>query len=228
MEALIGTMRFMADMRGQEGACDGFYLKFSGPVARDEEKLQAKCHEMELVLEEDWAVVPWFVENAWFFELLKFEEYLMVLIMIPIGLVAAFAIAIALMTTVLRKIREIGLLVAMGGRRFSVGMVFCLQGLCHRLDRSCSWLWLGHSLYSLPGGHHDFHREKIAGSDGQAGVTQFYDFHSLDVPFPWESSESLSTFISFALFSVLVSTVAGLLPAWRATRLNPAEALRSE
>ena len=32
----------------------------------------------------------------------------MVLIMIPIGLVAAFAIAIALMTTVLRKIREIG------------------------------------------------------------------------------------------------------------------------
>ena len=82
---------------------------------------------MELVLEEDWAVVPWFVENAWFFELLKFEEYLMVLIMIPIGLVAAFAIAIALMTTVLRKIREIGLLVAMGGRRV-VGMVFCLQG----------------------------------------------------------------------------------------------------
>ena len=70
--------------------------------------------------------------------------------------------------------------------------------------------------------------KRIAGSDGQAGVTQFYDFHSLDVPFPWESSQSLSTFISFALFSVLVSTVAGLLPAWRATRLNPADALRSE
>ena len=70
--------------------------------------------------------------------------------------------------------------------------------------------------------------ERIAGSDGQAGVAQFYDFHSLDVPFPWESAESLSTFLSFALFSVLVSTVAGLLPAWRATRLNPADALRSE
>ena len=228
MEALIGTMRFMADMRAQEGACDGFYLKFSGPVARDEEKLQAKCREMELVLEEDWAVVPWFVENAWFFELLKFEEYLMVLIMIPIGLVAAFAIAIALMTTVLRKIREIGLLVAMGGRRFSVGMVFCLQGFVIGsigavLGCGLAILFIRYREVIMT-----FIVKRIAGSDGQAGVTQFYDFHSLDVPFPWESSQSLSTFISFALFSVLVSTVAGLLPAWRATRLNPADALRSE
>ena len=63
-----------------------------------------------------------------FFELLKFEEYLMVLIMIPIGLVAAFAIAIALMTSVLRKIKEIGLLIAIGGNQFSVGLIFCLQG----------------------------------------------------------------------------------------------------
>ena len=52
----------------------------------------------------------------------------MILIMIPIGLVAAFAIAIALMTSVLRKIREIGLLVAMGAPQVSVGLVFCLQG----------------------------------------------------------------------------------------------------
>jgi len=228
MDALIGTMRFMSDMRSEEGACDGFYLKFSGSVARDEKKLQEKCKELELILEEDCAVVPWFVENAWFFELLKFEEYLMVLIMIPIGLVAAFAIAIALMTTVLRKIREIGLLVAMGGRRFSVGMVFCLQGFIIGsigavLGCGLAILFIRYREVIMT-----FIVERIAGSDGQAGVSQFYDFHSLDVPFPWESPESLSTFLSFALFSVLVSTVAGLLPAWRATRLNPADALRSE
>jgi lipoprotein-releasing system permease protein len=38
----------------------------------------------------------------------------------------------------------------------------------------------------------------------------------------------MSTFISFAAFAILVSTIAGLLPAWRAARLNPADALRSE
>ena len=38
------------------------------------------------------------------FRILKFE--VLILIMIPIGLVAAFAIAIALMTSVMRKVRD--------------------------------------------------------------------------------------------------------------------------
>jgi len=69
---------------------------------------------------------------------------------------------------------------------------------------------------------------RIAGEEGQAGVTQFYDFYSLEVAYPWQSEDSLTTFLTFALFAVLVSTVAGLLPAWRASRMNPAEAMRSE
>lgn len=152
----------------------------------------------------------------------------MVLIMIPIGLVAAFAIAIALMTTVLRKIREIGLLVAMGGSRFAVGTIFCFQGF---IIGSMGAL-LGCALALLFIRYRDslmnFIVTRIAGEEGQAGVTQFYDFYSLDVPYPWESEQSLSTFLTFILFAILVSTVAGLLPAWRAARMNPAEALRSE
>jgi lipoprotein-releasing system permease protein len=68
----------------------------------------------------------------------------------------------------------------------------------------------------------------IAGEDGQVGVSQFYDFYSLQIYYPWESPESLNTFLSFACFAILVSTLAGLLPAWRATRLKPADSLRSE
>ena len=68
----------------------------------------------------------------------------------------------------------------------------------------------------------------IAGESGQDEVAQFYDFYSLKVAYPWDSPESLSTFVSFAFFAMAVSTVAGLLPAWRAARMNPAEALRSE
>ena len=52
----------------------------------------------------------------------------MILIMVPIGLVAAFAIAIALMTTVLRKVREIGLLVAMGGQELQSVRFFAYRG----------------------------------------------------------------------------------------------------
>jgi len=221
-------MRFVEDMRGEEGICDGFYLKFSDSVARDEKQLRAKCNELEEILEDDWAVVPWSVENAWFFELLQFEETLMIVIMVPIGLVAAFAIAIALMTTVLRKIREIGLLVAMGGRRISVGMVFCLQGFIIGTIGALVGCGMAILFIRYRDALMTFIVELIAGQEGQVGVTQFYDFQSLNIAYPWESPESMSTFLVFALFAIVVSTIAGLLPAWRAARLNPADALRSE
>ncbi len=227
-EILLGSARFMQDMDERFRAVDGYYLKFSEEVTDDEDKLAALCKELEEPLQQDWAVIPWFVENAWFFELLQFEEYLMILIMIPIGLVAAFAIAIALMTSVLRKIREIGLLVAMGGRSSSVGAIFCLQGFL--IGSLGAFLGCGLAILFIRYRHElmSFIVEKIAGKDGQAGVTQFYDFYNLEVPYPWESSASMSNFTAFAVFAILVSTFAGLLPAWRAARLKPADSLRSE
>lgn len=227
-EALISTMRLMQDLRVEEDRVDGFYIKAIDSVAKRENRLGESCSELQKSLGEGWRVIPWFVENAWFFDLLKFEEYLMTLIMVPIGLVAAFAIAIALMTSVLRKTREIGLLVAMGGSRVSVGTVFCLQGFIIGLLGAV--LGCGFALLFM------YFRDElmtfivhhIAGEEGQAGVSQFYDFYSLQIYYPWESTESLNTFLTFAFFAILVSTFAALLPAWRATRLNPADALRSE
>ena len=227
-DALIGTHRFMEDMRGEENVCDGFFIKFQTNYLHDENKLGELCARLEGELEGNWRIIPWFVENAWFFDLLKFEEYLMVLIMIPIGLVAAFAIAIALMTTVLRKIREIGLLVAMGGTRFAVGMIFCMQGFIIGTLGALIGCGLALLFIRYRDSLMSFIVTKIAGEEGQAGVTQFYDFYSLEVPYPWESEQSMITFLTFIVFAVLVSTIAGLLPAWRAARMNPAEALRSE
>ncbi len=227
-EAMIGSFRMLEDVRASAGLCDGMFLKFSPEISAKEETLNALCEELELPRSVDWAFVPWFVENAWFFDLLKFEEYLMILIMVPIGLVAAFAIAIALMTTVLRKIREIGLLVAMGGARGLVGLIFCLQGFLIGLFGAV--LGCGFALLFIRFRDEimSFIVVRIAGDEGKSGVAQFYDFYSLRVPYPWESPESASTFLTFGIFAVLVSTLAGLIPAWRAARMNPADALRNE
>jgi len=227
-EAMIGSFRMFEDMRTTTGLCDGMFLKFSQDISNNEESLYAFCEELELARSMDWAFVPWFVENAWFFDLLKFEEYLMILIMVPIGLVAAFAIAIALMTTVLRKIREIGLLVAMGGARGAVGAIFCIQGFLIGLLGAVLGCVLALLFIRFRDDIMSFIVVRIAGDEGKVGVAQFYDFYSLNVPYPWESSESASTFITFALFAVFVSTLAGLIPAWRAARMNPADALRNE
>ena len=116
----------------------------------------------------------------------------------------------------------------MGGRRISVGLVFCLQGFIIGFLGAC----LGCSLALLFIRFRDelmnFIVRNIAGEDGQAGVSQFYDFYSLEIFYPWESQQSLATFLSFGLFSIFVSTLAGFIPAWRAARLKPADSLRSE
>lgn len=227
-EAMLASFHLLEDMRVESGLCDGMFLKFAPEISRNEDSLHSFCKTLQEPISAQWSIVPWFVENAWFFDLLKFEEYLMILIMVPIGLVAAFAIAIALMTTVLRKIREIGLLVAMGGARGSVGMIFCMQGFLIGLLGAvlgCGFALLfiqyRDSIMSMIVGG-------IAGDEGKAGVAQFYDFYSLKVPFPWESPESANTFLIFGLFAIVVSTLAGLIPACRASRMNPAEALRNE
>ncbi len=227
-EAMVGSYRLLEDLRSVPGLCDGMFLKFTPEIFGNEEMLAQFCDELERERSREWAFVPWFVENSWFFDLLKFEEYLMILIMVPIGLVAAFAIAIALMTTVLRKIREIGLLVAMGGARGSVGSIFCLQGFLIGLLGSVLGCGLALLFIRYRDSIMSFIVVNIAGDEGKAGVAQFYDFYSLHVPYPWESPESASTFLTFGLFAVLVSTLAGLIPAWRAARMNPADALRNE
>ena len=69
---------------------------------------------------------------------------------------------------------------------------------------------------------------RIAGDEGKSGVAQFYDFYSLHVTLSLGVSGKCFHLSDFGLFAVLVSTVAGLIPAWRAARMNPADALRNE
>jgi lipoprotein-releasing system permease protein len=57
---------------------------------------------------------------------------------------------------------------------------------------------------------------------GPDAFAKFYQFSSL----PAHTAPSDVAIIIF--FSLLASTVAGLIPAWRAAKLKPVEALRSE
>ena len=54
---------------------DGFFIKFQTNYLHDENKLGELCARLEGELEGNWRIIPWFVENAWFFDLLKNEEY---------------------------------------------------------------------------------------------------------------------------------------------------------
>ena len=59
-------------------------------------------------------------------------------------------------------------------------------------------------------------------TDSQVGFLGVYDVYEIPVHY------IRADFILVTCFAILISTLAGLLPAFRAARLEPADALRSE
>jgi lipoprotein-releasing system permease protein len=57
---------------------------------------------------------------------------------------------------------------------------------------------------------------------GQEAFQKFYQFSSLP------AHTQAKDVITIVVFSLVAATLAGLIPAWRAARLKPVEALRSE
>ena len=224
-DSVICSLRLLQELNGEEGMVHGFNVRLQPGLAESDERVDQVAGRLEKALGSGYRAVTWFDEDAWFFDLLKFEEYLMILIMVPIGLVAAFAIAIALMTSVIRKTREIGLLVAMGGAPGKVGAVFCMQGLVIGLFGTLVGWSLAFLMIHFRRPMMEFIVPLFA---DRVNVEQYYHFLTLKVYQPWESPEILNTFLVADLFGVIVSTLAGLLPAWKAARLKPADALRSE
>ena len=123
------------------------------------------------------------------------------------------------MMAVMRKTREIGLLVAMGGRPHQVAFSFCFQGFFIGLVGTIIGILM--ALLCLN------YRSEILSAYADITNTQTnflgqYDVY--DIPVHYLASD----FITVTCFALAISTLAGLIPALRAARLKPADALRGE
>lgn len=211
---ILVTLRTMQELYGLGDRVHGLTLRLADPEAAP-----AVARTLDAELPEPLFARSWMDLNEDFLFVLRLEKAVLFFIMIFIILVASFSIAISLMTTVVRKTREIGLLGAMGGSRFGVGACFCLQGLL--IGAVGTVLGVAGALGAL-----HFRNEILRAFASFTGrgdaLVEAYGFAYLPVHYiPLD-------FVLVAGFSLLVSTLAGLLPAWRAARLQPAEALRSE
>ena len=119
----------------------------------------------------------------------------------------------------MRKTREIGLIGALGGRPAEVAACFCFQGLLIGTVGTLAGLGLG--LGTL-----HFRNELVAAftrlTASEEVLVRFYQFSQLPAH---TAARDVGLIV---VCSVAISTLAGLLPAWRAARLKPVEALRNE
>ena len=211
---VLCSTRLMQDLYGLERKIHGYNVRLK-PGAQ----VEAVATTLNAGLPPQTRALTWLEANAEFQSIITFEQNMIFFLMAFIVLVAAFSITISLLMSVLRKTREIGLLGAMGGGARDVALCFCAQGLFLGAVGTSAGLALGFTLLR----YRDHLVHFIARlSVGQETFEKFYQFSSLP------AHTVTKDVIFIVIFSLVASTLAGLIPAWRAARLKPVEALRSE
>lgn len=213
---VIGTLRLMQDLYGLGAGVHGINIRTEPGIDADE--MAARINDT-LPLRSGARARSWIEINQDFLFVLQLEKNMIFFLLTFIIIVAAFSVTSSLLISVVRKTREIGLLGALGAKPRQVAACFCFQGLLIGAAGTVVGLALGFGALH-------FRNDMVAVftrlTSSQEVLVRFYQFSNLP------AYSSPGDVWAIVLCSVVISTLAGLLPAWRAARLKPVEALRSE
>jgi lipoprotein-releasing system permease protein len=211
---IVCTLRAMQDLYGLGDSVHGVAVRLDAGI--DEFATAATLQDE---LGPGRYVLTWKERWADFLWVLDLEKTMMMFLNLFIIAVAVFAIAIAQLLTVVRKTREIGLLAVIGGSRRGVLGIYCFQGFFIGLLGAI--LGIGLAILFL-----SFRDPIIQGLSTLTGTKEtlirYYYFAFLPVVY------DIAEIIRIGLIAVMLATLASLIPAWRASHLNPAETLRIE
>ncbi|MET4733983.1 lipoprotein-releasing system permease protein [Thalassospira sp. MBR-102] len=164
-------------------------------------------------------LVNWQQSNSSFFNALQVERNVMFLILTLIILVAAFNIISGMVMLVKDKGRDIAILRTMGATRSSVMRIFFLAGASIGVVGTLSGLILG-VLFCLNIENIRQFIQSLTGTDLFNAEIYFLSQLPADM--------DVSEVVLVCVMSLTLSFLATVYPAWRASRLDPVEALRYE
>jgi lipoprotein-releasing system permease protein len=213
---VIVTLRRMQDLYGLGDSVHGLNVKIDEKLDAD---VMAKRINAALPKEPEMRARSWIEANNEFLFVLQMEKNLVSILLLFIILVASFSIMSSLLTTVVRKTREIGLLGALGASPRQIAACFCVQGFLIGFIGTASGLALGFAFLDQRNNILALFT-KLTGS--QEALERFYQFSN--VPAHIETSDLVLIIVG----TIAISTLAGIFPAWRASKLKPVEALRNE
>ncbi len=210
----IITLRTGQELAGIGGAVHGVNIKLAAGADPD-----LAAREITRALPVDGMARSWMDLNQEFLFVLQLEKNMIFFLLLFIIVVAAFSVASSLLIAVVRKTREIGLLGALGATPRQVAACFCYQGIVIGIAGTAAGLIFGFTVVH-------FRNDLVAGIThvigGKEALERFYQFSQLPAHL---DGKDLALIVCSSL---VVSALAGLLPAWRAAKLKPVEALRSE
>ena len=164
-------------------------------------------------------ISDWRQRNATFFTALEVERNVMFLILALIVLVAALNIISGLHMLVKDKSRDIAILRTMGATRGAIMRIFFITGSSIGMAGTLAGLLLGVIVC--------LNIESIRTFIAWITDTELFSpelYYLTQMPASMDTGET----ISVVLMALALSVLATLYPSWRASRLDPVEALRYE
>ncbi len=176
-------------------------------------------HELDKIVGEDYWVRDWTRMHSNLFKALKTEKVVMFIILLLIVAVAAFNIISTLVMTVTDKQADIAILRTIGMTPGSLMMVFIVQGTIIGLIGTLLGVAIGVPVALNV-------NEIVTMVEGLFNTK----FLPADVYYISEISADLrfTDVLTYSVSAFLLSVLATIYPAWRAGKIQPADALRYE
>lgn len=211
---VICSLENAQDLYGLDDAVQGLMVMLNDPSQANEVR-----HQLHSLLGPGYLITTWEEENSGILDALLVEKNVMFYLLFFIIIVAAFGITSALITFVVQKTREIGVLKAIGSTDGQIMWIFLSQSLVVGVMGVLAGFGLGMLAVSYRNDFLFFLR-RVTGFE--LFPARIYNFSQLP---------ALIDFGDIALIcggSLIICLLAGLFPAWNAGRLKPVEALRHE
>lgn len=174
---------------------------------------------IEEAIQRQHLLIGWPQRNSAFFSALQVERNVMFMILTLIVIVATLNIISGLIMLVKDKGRDIAILRTMGATRFGIMRIFLMTGSAIGVVGTLAGLVLGILVTWNIGAIQSF-IQTITGAEVWDPTIRFLS----DIPADMDPGETTS----IVVMALALSFLATLLPAWRAAKLDPVDALRYE
>jgi lipoprotein-releasing system permease protein len=188
-------------------------------MLRDPYQAAEVKRQLEQTLGPEFAASTWMEQNSTMLNAILVEKKVMMYIMFFIVVVAAFGITCTLITFVVMKTSEIGLMKAVGATHNQVMFVFVIQSVIVSVFGVACGLGLG--LFALYIRNDFLHvMDRLTGFElFPASIYGFSELPALIIP---------SDIVIICGGSLVICLLAAILPARHASKMNTVEALRHE
>jgi lipoprotein-releasing system permease protein len=210
---IVTSLENAQDLYDLDDSVHGLLVKLTDPMLADIVR-----NQLQSVLGDQVIIRTWFEQSSMLQSVLV-EKNMMLYILFFIVIVAAFGITCTLITFIMMKTREIGVMKALGATSRQVMTVFLLQSLVVSVAGVACGVTLGLTAVAY---RNEFLllMRKVTGLElFPADIYHFYKLPALIMP---------GDIAIICGGSLIICLIAALLPAWHASRLNPVEALRNE